>query len=96
MTDERPRYGIRVTGPDSDPDAGWAVRNGIGPNCEVLVGTVKSLKNAEKNFTEDEAFETALMLATQRPHLIGRLRVMRLRHRKDRGGRWTAEAECTP
>jgi hypothetical protein len=88
-------YAIRVTGPSSDKESGWAVRNAIGACGEVLVGTVKGLKNAEKNKTEDEAAETALMLAVQKPHLLGRIKVMRLR-RTELDHRWTVEAECTP
>lgn len=90
------RYGIKIIGPDSDKWTGWAMRNAISENGCVLVGVVKGLALAEKNRTDEEAFETAFLLVAQQPHLLGRVRVMKLKPRIDRPSRWTVEAECLP
>jgi hypothetical protein len=93
---ETTRYGIRITGPDSDEWTGWAMRNAIDANGSVIVGVVKSLKLAEKNRTEEEAVETAFVLVAQQPHLIGRVKVMKLKPSEERPNRWTVECECSP
>lgn len=87
-------FGVKVTGPKSDKDAGWAVRNKVDGNGSVFVGVLKYLNRAEKFLTQDEAEEVAFMLATQQPHLLGRIRVMKLRQ-TELDHRWTVEAACS-
>lgn len=86
-------YGVKITGPQSDKEAGWAVRNQIDRNGNIFVGIRSFLSSAEKFKTMEEAEEVAFLLAAQRPHLLGRIRIMKL---KELGiHRWTVERPCT-
>ncbi len=87
-------YGVKVTGPQSDKEAGWAVRNKVDANGSVWVGILSYLHRAEKFHTQQEAEEIAFLLAAQRPHLLGRIRVMKLRQ-TELDHRWTVEAPCS-
>jgi len=88
-------YGVKVIGPSSDSWSGWAIRKGIDANLSVHVLVTERLSNAEKFHTLDEAVEVAFLLAAQKPDLMGRIKVMKLRQ-AELDHRWTVEAECTP
>lgn len=88
-------YGIKVTGPYSDEWPGWAIRRGVDANFSVRVRVSGRLHNAEKFHTLDEAVEVAFLLVTQQPHLMCRVKIMKLR-RAELDHRWIVEAECTP
>jgi hypothetical protein len=85
-------FGVKVTGPQSDGWAGWAVRNMVNANGSVFVGIKRYLPSAEKFHTKEEAEEVAFLLAAQQPHLLGRIRIMKLRQTE--AHRWTAEVPC--
>lgn len=86
-------YGVKVTGPMSDKWSGWAIRKGLDANLSVQVLVAKSLGDAEKFKTLEEADEVAFLLATQQPQLIGRIRVAKIK-RTELDRRWVVEAEA--
>jgi hypothetical protein len=87
-------YGVKITGPQSDSWAGWAVRNKIDGNGSVFVGARKYITWAEKFHTLEEAEEIAFLLAAQQPHLLGRIKIMKLRQ-TELDHRWTVEGKCS-
>lgn len=86
-------FGVKVTGPSSDPWSGWAIRKGLDANLSVKVLVAKSLSDAEKFHTLEEAEEVGFLLATQQPGLLGRIRIAKLRQSElDR--RWMVDSEA--
>lgn len=87
-------FGVKVVGPKSDKESGWAVRNLIDANGNVFVGTRKYLDLAEKFKTLEEAEEVAFLLGTQKPNLLGRIRIMNLRQ-SELDKKWMVDGPCT-
>lgn len=86
-------YGVKVTGPMSDKWSGWAIRKGVDANFSVQVLVAKSLGDAEKSHTLEEAEELAFLLTVQQPQLIGRVKILKVK-RTELDRRWVVEAEA--
>ena len=90
-------YAVRVSGPESDPDAGWAIRGALDAAGNVLVITVGRVVNAEKCKTLEEAEALAFLLVSQRLELMTRVKIKKLKESEKH--RWVVDREvesCTP
>ena len=87
-------YAVRITGPDSDFWTGWVIRNAYFERGSLKMATLRRLHLAEKSATLEEAEETAVLMAAQEPHLIGRIKIMKLRKTAP-DDRWAVEGSCT-
>jgi len=57
----------------------------------LVAGT---FEKAEKFHTPEEASEVAFLLVCQQPHLLGRIKILKLK-RTELDRRWVVEAECS-